>query len=92
MTTRALVATDAGKYLYSTGADAVALTIPADIFTADDEINLFQAGAGQLSIVAGDGVSIISKGSNLKLSETGSGAVLKYISANTWHLVGDLTA
>lgn len=53
---------------------------------------MFQAGAGQVSFVAGTDVTIISKGSNKKLSAQGSAATLKHVTANTWHLVGDLTA
>jgi hypothetical protein len=91
---RALVLTDAQKYLYSP-VNSAALTIPLNAtvaFATGTEIDVFQAGAGQISFVATGGVTIVSKSSHLKLTGTGSGAVLKYIGADTWHLVGDLAA
>lgn len=90
--TRDLAAADGDRYLYTTTGSAVSLTVQANTLPLDAEIDLFQAGAGQLSVAAGAGVTIVSKGGNLKLSAQGSAATLKHITANTWHLVGDLSA
>ena len=89
---RDLALSDADSYLYSSSGSAVALTIQADTIPVGAEVDVFQAGAGQVSFVAGTDVTIISKGSNKKLSAQGSAATLKHVTANTWHLVGDLTA
>ena len=88
-TSRALAATDAGRYLYSAEAGAVVLTVPATGFTAGDQVDVFLAGVGTVSFVA-DGSTIISKDSKLSLSAQGSGAVLVFVGAGVWHLVGDL--
>ena len=90
--TRDLAAADGDRYLYTTTGSAVSLTVQANTLPLDAEIDLFQAGAGQITLVAGSGVTIVSKGGNLKLSAQGSAATLKHITANVWHLVGDLSA
>lgn len=90
--TRDLAAADGDRYLYTTTGSAVSLTVRANTLPLDAEIDLFQAGAGRITIVPGAGVTIVSKGGNLKLSAQGSAATLKHITANTWHLVGDLSA
>lgn len=89
---RDLALADADSYLYSSSGSSIALTIQADTIPVGAEVDVFQAGSGQVSLAAGTGVTIISKGSNLKLSAQGSAATLKHVTANTWHLVGDLTA
>lgn len=90
--TRDIAATDADLYLYTTTGSAVSLTVLVDTLPLESEIDLFQAGDGQVTLVAGAGVTIISKDSKLKLAAKGSGASLKQVSANVWHLVGDLSA
>ena len=89
---RALALTDADSYLYSSSGSAVALTVLKDVLPVGSEVDVFQAGAGQVSFVEAADVTIISKGSALKLSAQGSAATLKQVAANVWHLVGDLTA
>lgn len=90
--TRDIAATDADSYLYSTSAGAVTLTVQASTLPIGAEVDIFQEGAGQVTIAAGAGVTIVSKDGNLKLSATGSGASLKHVHDETYHLVGDLTA
>lgn len=89
---RDLALSDADSYLYSSSGSAVALTVPKDVIPVGSEVDVFQSGAGQVSFVAAADVTIVSKGSALKLSAQGSAATLKHVTANTWHLVGDLTA
>lgn len=91
-TTRDIALADADRYLYTDTGSAVSLTVQADTLPLDSEIDLFQAGAGQITIVQGAGVSIISKGGNKKLAAQGSAATLKHVTANVWHLVGDLSS
>lgn len=89
---RDLAAADGDRYLYTTTGSAVSLTVQKDTIPLDAEIDLFQAGAGQITIVQGADVTIVSKGGNKKLSAQGSAATLKHITSNVWHLVGDLSA
>lgn len=90
-----LVLADSGKYMSMTKATALSLTVPPNAsvaFPIGTEIDLGQEGAGQLSVVAGAGVTILSKDGNLKLTKQYSGATLKKRATNTWVLYGDLTA
>ena len=41
---------------------ALNLTLPPSVFSANDQINIAQYGAGQVTFVAGSGVTIISGG------------------------------
>ncbi len=94
-TTRTLALTDANTFQECNNASAQAITVPPNssvAFVVGTEIELWQEGAGQVSAVAGSGVTIRSKSSNLKISAQYAGAVLKKIATDTWLLVGDLTA
>lgn len=94
-TTYTLVLTDAGKMVTCSNASAITLTVPpnADVaFPTNTRIDLLQYGAGQVTVAAGSGVTIYSKGSALKLSAQYAGATLWKKATNTWVLVGDITA
>lgn len=94
-TTYTLVAADAGKLLTLSNASAVTVTVPPNSsvpFAVDTQIDLIAKGAGQVTIAAGSGVTINSKGGNLKLSARYSAATLHKDATDTWHLVGDLSA
>lgn len=89
---RSIADIDVGCYLYSTSTTGISITIPSGITVNNAEIDVMQAGTGQVTFVAGSGVTIVSKGGNLKLAAQGSGASLKKIgTSEVWHLVGDLT-
>lgn len=90
-----LALTDAGKNVEMNVAGANNLTVPpnADVpFAIGAQVLLSQYGAGQTTIVAGAGVTIRSKDSNLKLSGQYSAATLVKVGVNEWYLFGDLTA
>ena len=95
-TARTLGLTDAGKYIRFTNGAATTLTIPLNAtvaFAVGAQIELFQAGAGQVTIAKADGaITVNSKGGNLKLTGQFSGAHLRKVDTNTWDLVGDLAA
>ena len=94
-TTYTLVLADAGRFVDLNNASSISLTVPpnADVaFPAETRIDLLQSGAGQVTVVAGSGVTINSKGAALKLTGQWSGATLVQRSANSWVLVGDITA
>lgn len=90
-----LVAGDAGKLVGINNASAVNLTIPPNSsvpFVIDTYINLYQYGAGQITIVAGLGVTIRSASGKLKLAFQYSAGALIKIGTDEWLLTGDLSA
>ena len=94
-TTYTLVLTDAGKMVTCSNASSITLTVPANAdvaFPVNTRIDLLQYGAGQVTVAAGSGVTIYSKGSALKLSAQYAGATLWKKATNTWVLVGDISA
>lgn len=85
---------DEGKTIEMNSASANNLTIPLDSsqpIPIGSVIDVIQYGAGQTTIVATSGVTIRSKGGNLKLSGQYSGATLYKRHFNEWVVVGDLT-
>lgn len=90
-----LVIGDAGKLVTMSNASANNLTVPPNssvAFPTGTRIDVIQKGAGQTTIVAGSGVTLNAKGSALKLSGQYAGASLIKYAADTWFVVGDLTA
>lgn len=90
-----LVLTDGFKTVEMNVGSANNLTVPpnADVaFPVGTMIDPVQIGAGQTTVVAGSGVTISSKGGNLKLTGQWSGATLYKRATNTWVLIGDLSA
>ena len=64
---------------------------PTDL-TPGMEWNFFQTSSGvSFTFTEGTGVEIISRNNHKKLAAIGSAGTLKYISGQTFHLVGDLT-
>ena len=56
------------------------------------EFEFFQtSSAGNFLFESASNVSLIVKNDNMNLAGQGSGATLKYISGDTFHMVGDLT-
>jgi len=93
-TARTLVLTDAGKYLSFTSSSAVNVVVPPQAsvaWVADTEIVLEQAGTGQVTIVAGSGVTINSS-LTLKTNARYSIIALKRTASNVWTLGGDRAA
>jgi hypothetical protein len=70
------------------------LTVPLDSsvnFPVGSQIDILQVGSGQTTVVAASGVTINAT-PGLKLRTQWAGATLRKRAANTWVLVGDLTA
>lgn len=83
----------AWKRIRTTSGTAVTITLPDDSdIPTDSYIEIFQAGAGQVTFAAGSGVTINSKDSNLKLAGQYSEAVVYKVSDTEYDLVGDLAA
>jgi hypothetical protein len=84
---------DAGAYVRFTNGAATGFTVPpnsAVAFPVGTVIEVEQAGAGALSVVAGAGVTINSRGGDLTLAGQSGGAALKKVAADSWTLTGDL--
>jgi hypothetical protein len=88
--------TDAGRTIDAESASSMTVTIPANTpsatFLVGTQIAFIQTGAGQLVFVPASGVTLLSKNNNRKVAARYSPATLIKKSANTWILIGDLTA
>jgi len=93
-TSYTLVASDSSKLVTASNAAAITITIPPAIFTAGEQINLQQIGAGQVTFAAGVGVTITSTGATSaapKLRAQFSACTVICTAANTFTIVGDLS-
>jgi hypothetical protein len=85
---------DSGTYIRTTNGSATSLTVPPNSTTAfpvDTLITGIQGGAGQITFVAGGGVTINKPATrNLKTTEQYSSWALKKVAADIWDLCGDL--
>lgn len=88
-----LVLADAGKVVELNNASALNLTIPLNAtqaFPIGTVIELWQMGAGQVTVVPTAGVTLRSPGGLTKLFGQYSGASLRKRDTNEWVLQGDL--
>jgi len=93
-TSYTLVASDSSKLVTASNAAAITITIPPAIFTAGEQINLQQIGAGQVTFAAGVGVTITSTGATSaapKLRAQFSACTVICTAANTFTVIGDLS-
>ena len=93
-TTYTAVAGDVGKLITASNAAAIALTIPPSVFAVGDQINIMQgnSGSGVVTITAGAGVTLQSNGTKLKTNGQYAVATVLCIAANTFVVLGNLTA
>lgn len=92
-TTYTAVLGDADTYIRFSNASSITFTIPPNssvAFPVGTVIEMEQAGAGALSVAAGSGVTINSRGSDLTLAGQYSVAAIKKVATDTWTLTGDL--
>ena len=87
-----LVASDNNKLIEMNVATANNVTINNSVFTAGNQILVSQYGAGQVTFVAGSGVTLRSPSGKLKLTGQYSLATIIAISATEFYISGDLTA
>lgn len=90
-----LVLADAGKLIKMTKSSASNLTVPPNssvAFPTGTEIEILEYGAGQVTIVAGSGVTLRSAGSALKIAAQYASVSLKKLGTDEWAVVGYLTA
>jgi hypothetical protein len=94
-TTYTTVLTDDGKLITCSNASAISVTIPPNSSVAygiGTQLNFAQLGAGQVTLVAGSGVTLNSSGAKLKLKDQYSVATCVKTDTNTWFVVGNLSA
>lgn len=82
---------DAGRPLYGNRATAQTFTIPLDTYPIDQELEVIQLGAGQITLAIASGGTLNARGGALKIAGQFGGAVVKQTAANVWVAVGDLT-
>jgi len=75
-------------------ATAITITVPSDSsinFDIGTNIVIYQKGAGQVTLSAAGGVTLLSNSSKVKLTGQYSSAALFKLASNSWLLGGDLT-
>lgn len=90
-----LVLTDKSKFVEMNSGSALNLTVPPNssvAFPTKSRIDFAQYGAGQVTVVAGSGVTIRSSGSKLKLTGQYSAGSLIKRGTDEWWLIGDIAA
>jgi hypothetical protein len=93
-TSYTLVAADAeNKLVTLSNAAGITLTVPPSIFTAGQQINIAQIGAGQVTFAQGAGVTITSTGASAsapKCRVQYSAATIICTASNTFLVIGDI--
>jgi hypothetical protein len=92
--TYTLVASDLAKWVTTSNASSVTVTIPPDIFSTGNVIYIQSIGVGLTSLAQGAGVTITSTGATStapQLRERYSSCVVICTASNTFTVVGDLT-
>jgi hypothetical protein len=91
-----LVLSDATKLVEISNASATTLSIPTDAsvnYPVGTQISILQTGVGQITVAAVNaGTTTLNATPAAKLRTQWSGATLVKRAANTWVLLGDLTA
>lgn len=93
-TSYTLVLSDAGKVVECNNASAIALTIPpvsSVAWPVGTVIEVWQQGAGVVTLTPGSGVTLLSDGSKTKTAGQYATVGLRMRSADTWILSGDLS-
>lgn len=81
-----------GAYVRSTSASALTVTVQPDStynFAVGTVIQVRQAAAGAVSIVAASGVTVTSSGTMVLRAQNSTVSLVK-VAANTWDLMGDV--
>jgi hypothetical protein len=94
-TTYTLAASDAAKLVTLSNASAITLTVPQDsdaTIPVGSYVDLYQLGAGQVTVVAGTGATLRVSGLTAKARAQYSRLGVQKVAANTWSLFGDLAA
>lgn len=96
-TSYTLVLADADKILSFDNVNPITLTVPpvasvnwAGVGDGNPIIPIIQENSGAVTVAAGSGVTIHSKGGSLTTNGAWSTAALTYLGSNVWLLSGDL--
>lgn len=93
-TTYTIVLSDEGKLVTLSNASAITLTLPQDSDVAipvGGRVDFAQIGAGQVTFAAGTGATVNKTPGAKCRAQYSAVSAIKY-AANTWILVGDLSA
>lgn len=93
-TTYTLVLADAAKTVRISNASAIVLTVPLNAnvaFAVGTQIQVVQAGAGQITLTPASGVTLQSRGAAFKTAGQYAYALLTKVATDTWELSGDIT-
>lgn len=91
-TTYTLAIGDKDKLVQANNAGAITITVPASVFSPNDQISIVQTGAGQVSFT-GPSVTMTSNGATSnapKLRVQNSAASVICTASNTFLVVGDI--
>lgn len=92
-TTYTPAVTDVNKLVQLSNANPITVTVPAAVFSAGQQVNIQQTGAGQVT-VQGDGTSVITStgasGPAPKTRAQYSAATVVCVSSNNFTVIGDL--
>jgi len=92
-TTYSLASTDVNKLVQLSNSNPVTVTVPASTFTAGQQVNIQQTGAGQVT-VQGDGTTTITStgasGPAPKTRAQYSAATVVCVSSNNFTVIGDI--
>lgn len=92
-TTYTLASGDVSKLVTCSNASAITITVPPSVYSANDQINVQQIGAGQVTFAAGSGVTITSTGASSaapKLRTQYSACTVICTASNTFTIIGDI--
>jgi hypothetical protein len=92
-TSYTLVLTDAGKCVEGNNASAITLTIPPNssvAFPVGTVVEVFQQGAGQITVTAGAGVTLRAP-DGAKLAKQYASASIRQRAADEWVLAGNVS-
>ena len=96
-TTYTLVAADSGKLVSLSNAAGITLTLPISVFAAGEQINIIAIGAGQVTLAAASGATIVSTGASasapkLRVQYSAATIICQTGGATpTFYVVGDLS-
>ena len=88
-TTDTPTASDVGDLVKCTSASPTAVTAATGAFALGEWFDVLQAGAGQVTITADTGVTLLPSGSQV-LRATGAGASVIYLGGSTFWVIGDV--
>jgi hypothetical protein len=91
-TTYNLASGDVNKLVRFDNAATTTVTVPANVFSAGNQVHVQQIGAGQVQMVEGSGVTITSNaGTGPDLRAQFSAATVICTSSNNFTVIGDLS-